>query len=378
MAKGAKVDAWLRPFTEEPLRTLDDEGNYHGPEDRFGLTDEDLLRIYELLVYTRAFDERAWTLVRQGKIYFYAASAGQEAAQVASVLTVGPEDWVYIAHRELGVALARGYPMDQLMAQLFGTMLDPNKGRQMPNHWGHRAVNMPTISSVVGTQIIHAVGIAWALRYQGKDAVVLTYFGDGGASENDFHTGLNFAGVYRTPTVFFCQNNGWAISVPTQRQTASKNIAVKAVAYGFDGYYVDGNDPIAVYGVTKHAVERARAGEGPTLIEALTYRYSSHSSADDAKRYRPEDEVQDWQEKRDPIRRTRLYLEKLGLWDQEREMALWERARQEVEAAVQKAEAAPRPPVESLFEDVYAEIPWHLQAQREALLNELNERGGGR
>jgi TPP-dependent pyruvate/acetoin dehydrogenase alpha subunit len=197
----------------------------------------------------------------------------------------------------------------------------------------------------------------------------VVYFGDGATSENDFHTGMNFAGVFKAPTIFFCQNNHWAISVPVERQTRAETIAVKAKAYGFEGIRVDGNDILAVYRTTKEAVEKARKGDGPTLIEAVTYRMGPHSSSDDPKRYRTEQELKEWQ-RRDPITRFRKYLEKKQIWSESDEKKAQDDASKEIDEAIAYAEAIPRPALETLFTDVYAEMPWHLEEQ----MRELRER----
>ena len=213
------------------------------------------------------------------------------------------------------------------------------------------------------------MGAALAAKIRGDPIVTLTYFGDGGTSENDFHAGMNFAGVFKTPTVFFCQNNHWAISLPVERQTASETIAVKAHAYGFEGVRVDGNDILAVYRTTKEAVEKARKGGGPTLIEAVTYRMGPHSSSDDPKRYRSEEELAEWQ-KRDPLVRFHRYLEKKRLWTEADEKRAQDETNREIEEAVQHAEKLPKPALETLFTDVYAEMPWNLEEQLRQLRQE--------
>ncbi len=228
-------------------------------------------------------------------------------------------------------------------------------------------INLVSISSPVGTQIPQAVGCAWAMRIRGEPKVSLVYFGDGATSGGDFHAGMNFAGVFRAPVVFLCKNNQWAISVPLRGQTAARTLAAKAVAYGFDGVRVDGNDVLAVYAATKRAADLARAGEGPTLIEAVTYRMGPHSSSDDPTRYRSPEEVELWNQ-RDPIERFRRYLEVRGIFDPEWDEAMRKELDESITAAVRQAEKAPAPSTESLFEDVYADMPWHLREQLEALL----------
>ena len=314
------------------------------------------------MVLTRNLDTRGIQLQRQGRIGFYIGCLGQEAAHIGSAYALKPEDWVFPAYREIGAMLTRGITLNQLLDQYFSNAEDPQKGRQLTNLFGVKTANYVSGSAPISTQIPHAVGAALAAKIRGDPIVTLAYFGDGGTSENDFHAGMNFAGVFKTPTIFFCQNNHWAISVPVERQTASETIAIKAEAYGFEGVRVDGNDILAVYETTKRAVEKARKGGGPTLIEAVTYRMGPHSSSDDPKRYRSEAELAEW-EKRDPLTRFRRYLEKKQLWTELDERRVQEETDREIEDAVQHAEKLPKPALETLFTDVYAEMPWHLEEQ---------------
>ena len=338
-----------------------------------GLSDDVALTAYRSMVTARAFDERALKLQRQGRIGFFAPAMGQEAAQVGSALALEEGDWIFPAYRELAVALVRGMPIPALMGQLFGNQMDENKGRQMPNHYGYRDINFVTPSSPIGTHIIHCTGWAVAARFTGSDRVAIAYFGDGATSSNDFHTGLNFAGVYDAPAIFVCQNNGWAISLPVEKQTAAETLAQKAEAYGVEGVRVDGNDVLAMYAATRKAVEKARKGGGPTMIEAVTYRMGPHSSSDDPTRYRPDEEVEEWR-KKDPIRRFRTYLEREGVWDQQQDEALWEQVRTELSKVVEEVEKAEAMPVTSLFEDVYADLTPQLREQQQALVAEYRQR----
>ena len=333
------------------------------------IPEEELRRLYRLMVLTRNLDTRGMQLQRQGRIGFYIGCLGQEAAHIGSAYALKPEDWVFPAYRETGAMLARGITLNQLLDQYFANAEDPQKGRQLTNLFGVKTANYVTGSAPIATQIPHAVGAALAAKIRGDPIVTLTYFGDGGTSENDFHAGMNFAGVFKTPTIFFCQNNHWAISVPVERQTASQTIAIKAQAYGFEGVRVDGNDILAVYRTTKDAVDRARKGGGPTLIEAVTYRMGPHSSSDDPKRYRTDEELAEWQ-RRDPLIRFRRYLEKKKLWTETDEKKAQEETNREIDEAVQHAEKLPRPALETLFTDVYAEIPWHLEEQLRQLRDE--------
>jgi pyruvate dehydrogenase E1 component alpha subunit len=328
------------------------------------LSDDTLAYLYRTMVQVREFDRRMLVLQRQGRIGFYGPILGQEAATVGSVAAVEPQDWVFPALREGAAAMMRGLSLTEAIAQLIGNARDRCKGRQMPCHYTYREGRYVSMSSVIGTQISHAVGAAMASRIRGDDVVVLGYMGDGATSANDFHAGMNFAGVMKAPVILFCQNNQWAISVPVSRQHASETIAIKSKAYGIPSVRVDGNDVLAVYEVTRAAAERARAGEGPTFIEALTYRRLGHSSSDDPSRYRDEAEVAAW-EKRDPVARMRRFLEQRGSWDDAAEQELQDRIAREVSEAIRVAEDADKPPLDSLITDVYAEVPPALRRQLE-------------
>jgi 2-oxoisovalerate dehydrogenase E1 component alpha subunit len=253
-------------------------------------------------------------------------------------------------------------------------MADPCKARQMPVHYGSRALRIVPTASVVGNHLPEAVGVSYAARLKKESCVAVAYFGEGATSEGDFHAAMNFAGVLKTPTLFVCQNNQYAISVGRQAQTASRSIAIKATAYGFDGYYVDGNDVLAVHAVMQHLVDRARSGGGPALLEALTYRYGPHSSADDDRLYRKEEEVKAWREQRDPIRRMRRFLEERGLWSEDREGALLAHVKAEVDAGAERAEATPDPPPDTLFDDVYAAPLWIHEQERAGQARRLARR----
>ncbi|HUJ25025.1 MAG TPA: thiamine pyrophosphate-dependent dehydrogenase E1 component subunit alpha [Myxococcales bacterium] len=328
---------------------------------------ETLLRLYREMVRLRTLDERMMTLQRQGRVGFYGACTGQEAATLASAIALEPSDWIFPALREGGAMLLRGFPLVPYLCQIFGNAGDETKGRQMPSHMASKSVNQVSWSSCIGTQLPQAVGAAMAARIKGDRTVIAAYMGDGATSEGDFHVAMNFAGVFKAPVVFICQNNHWAISVPTAKQTASESIAIKAQAYGFAGVKVDGNDAIAVYGAVKAAVDNARTGGGPTLLECETYRIGAHSSSDDPTRYRDEREVEQWK-KRDPLDLMRGRLQAWGMWSATDEDQLRARCLDEVNAAIAEAEKKPDPPRESLFDDVYANAPWSLREQREELL----------
>ncbi len=347
------------------FRIINGEGKYdERVEPR--LPDDELRRMYSTLVRVRMLDDRMLVLQRQGRVGFYVPSSGEEALQVGSAWVLEKEDWVFPAYREPGAALVRGISLKKVVAQVFGRAPDISKGRQMPSHFGDKDVNFVTPSSPVGTQIPLAVGAAMAMSLRKERNVTLVYFGDGATSSGDFHASMNFAGVFNAPCVFLCKNNQWAISLPFTRQTAAASIAMKAVAYGFEGVRVDGNDILGVYTVTKQAAEKARAGQGPTLIEAVTYRMGPHSSSDDPTRYRDAKEVEEWR-KRDPIVRFRLYLQAKGLWDEKWEQEIRKQIDEELNAAIKEQEEAPKPSIETLFTDVYAEMPWNLKEQMEEM-----------
>ena len=337
-----------------------------------GFPEEGLVEAYRLMVLARVTDERCLTLQRQGRIGFYAPLQGQEAAQVGASRALAPEDWIFPAYRELAVALARGVPLRAIFDQLLGNADDQIKGRQMPNHFGFREVNFVVASSPIGTQITQAVGAAMAAQRRKDPIVTIAFFGDGATSSNDFHAGLNFAGVFQCPTIFFCQNNQWAISLPRERQTHSATLAEKASAYGIPGFVVDGNDLNAVYGAVRAARERAVSGGGPTMIEAEVYRFGPHSTSDDPKRYRTDAEVTAAKE-RDPIGRLKAQLISKGLWSEEMDRKLWEEVRARVAGTFESAEKAQALDPRSVFEDVFARLTPRLEeerAQYDALVRE--------
>lgn len=337
------------------------------------LSEERLLELYRHMVTVRLLDTRMLALQRQGRIGFYGTCKGQEAATVGSAAVLREQDWAFPALREGAVLLMRGYPLDLYVAQLMGCGLDPTHGRQMPCHFSSAEHHYVSLSSVIGTQVPQAMGAAWAAKIRRDDAVVIGYLGDGATSSPDFHCALTFAGVHKVPCIYFCQNNQFAISVPFSKQTASDGIAVKARAYGLPGVAVDGNDVLAVYRATLEAAERARAGEGATLIEAITYRLEGHSSSDDPTRYRDERVTKEWIQK-DPIARFRHFLELEGLVDEAVEESIRAERKRAIDAAIATAEASPPPDVGTLFTDVYAGMPRHLREQRDAT---LAEQGGG-
>lgn len=337
------------------------------PEHDPGLSDQEVDYLYRQMVTTRQMDERLVQLQRQGRIGFHVGSQGEEASILGSAFAMARQDFLFPCYREFGAALMRGLPLQKFIDNMFGNANDTVQGRQMPNHTTCRDVGWCSISSPVGTQITQAVGFAWAAKIRKANASALVYFGDGATSSSDFHSGMNFAGVFKVPCVLLCRNNGWAISVPVERQTASKTFAEKAAAYGIPGVRVDGNDLFAMVSVTRRARERCEQGEGATLIEAITYRMGGHSTSDDPKAYRGSDEVETWAA-RDPLERVRDYLTRKRLWDAARQSALIEEIDARFRDAVSIAERTPAPPLESMFDDVYATTPWHLAEQRQQLL----------
>ncbi|MFZ5889729.1 MAG: thiamine pyrophosphate-dependent dehydrogenase E1 component subunit alpha [Myxococcota bacterium] len=314
----------------------------------------------------RRLDERMQALQRQGRIGFYGACTGQEAAPVAAGLLLSAEDWVFPALRESSLAWVRGLPLTMYLAQLFGNARDLLKGRQMPSHHASRAIWHVSWSSAIATQLPHAVGAAMAAQRLGREAVMLAFLGDGATSHPDFHAALNFAGVFGAPVVFLCQNNQYAISVPAARQTAAATFAMKARAYGIASDRVDGNDPLVVCDAIERALNRARAGLGATLVECVTYRLGPHSSSDDPSRYRSDSEVEHWRA-RDPIARLGSYLEQIAPGALGEAGTIERELDAEIDSALAEMELTGQPEPDSLFDDVYARLPWHLRAQREQL-----------
>ncbi len=341
-------------------------------EEKKGLSSAQLIEIYRAMLLIRTLDERMMTLQRQGRVGFYGACTGQEAACIGSAFALRPTDWIFPALREGSAMLLRGFPLVPYIAQVFGNSGDITKGRQMPSHQAARSVNHVSWSSCIGTQLPQAVGAAWAAKLKGDDTVVMAYMGDGATSSADFHVAMNFAGVSKAPVVFVCQNNHWSISVPSSRQTASESFAIKAKAYGFPGVKVDGNDVEAVHAAAAEAVERARGHGGPTLIEAETYRIGAHSSSDDPTRYRDSREVDEWKA-RDPLDRLRRKLLASNQWNERRDQELRDSLLSEVNAAIGEAEKLPPPAPETLFDDLYAVEPWNIAEQRQELLTHIKK-----
>ncbi|SDL88225.1 pyruvate dehydrogenase E1 component alpha subunit [Halogranum gelatinilyticum] len=356
--EGATVST-LQRDPEEQVQVLDENGGVVGevPD----IADDELVEMYRAMRLARHFDKRAVSLQRQGRMGTYPPLSGQEGAQIGSVMALDDDDWMFPSYREHGGAVVRGVPLTQTLLYWMGH----EDGNRMAE-----GVNVFPVAVPISTQILHATGAAWASKLKGNDdEAFICYFGDGGTSEGDFHEGLNFAGVFDTPNVFFCNNNQWAISVPRERQTASKTIAQKAHAYGFEGVQVDGMDPLAVYKVTREAVEKAKnPGDRrrPTLIEAVQYRFGAHTTADDPTVYRDSDEVEKWKAK-DPIPRLETFLRETGRLDDESVDAVTQSVEDQVADAIAEAESVPRPEPSEMFEHVYSEMPDHLREQMDDL-----------
>jgi len=339
----------------ETLQVIDAQGDLVGEDP--GLDPELYQTMYRNMVLSRALDRRMLALQRQGRIGTYAMLEGQEAVQIGSALALEPDDFVFPSYREHGVQITRGLPMEVLLAYWKGL---PNAA------WDIEKYRTGIVTVPIATQLPHAVGYSYMSKIRGDDTVTVTYFGDGATSEVDFHSGMNFAGVWKTPTVFICANNLYAISVPYDKQTGSATIAQKADAYGFEGLRVDGMDPIAVFLATKLAARRAREGQGPTLIEALTYRYGPHATADDPTLYRSDEEVAEWKEK-DPIERLRRFLESRGEWDERAGEKVAMEITDAVDAAVTALEAEPMPGRDDAVRHGFARIPAHVVDQLHAM-----------
>jgi 2-oxoisovalerate dehydrogenase E1 component alpha subunit len=359
--------------TTQPLQVIQADGGVNGYDPK--LSEAELLHCYRAMLLVRAFDAICLKLQRAGRIGFSIPNEGIEATQVGAASALKKSDWIFPSYRDFGMALYHGVPALEMMHNMFGNARDGAKGRQMPVHFSFvQPIRFVSISSPIGTHIPQAVGAAHAAKLRGEDTVALCSFGDGGTSSLGFHSGLNFAGVWKSPVVFLCQNNGWAISCPVEEQTASDGFAIKGEAYGIPGVVVDGNDLFAVRKATLEAVERARAGGGPTLIEAQTFRMGGHSTSDDPKRYVPPEQFEHWK-KRDPLPRFEKYLEAAGLLNAAKSEALRKDVEAEIAAAAREAEQVGPPGLETVFSDVYATLPTHLRKQGEELFDLGRRRG---
>lgn len=340
----------------EVFQILNEEGKIVNKDDMPDLSDDDLKELMRRMVYTRVLDQRSIALNRQGRLGFYAPTAGQEASQLGSHFALEKDDFILPGYRDVPQLIWHGLPLYQAFLFSRGHF----HGNQMPE-----GVNALSPQIIIGAQYVQAAGVALGMKLRGKKAVAAAYTGDGGTSQGDFYEGMNFAGAYGAPAIFFVQNNYFAISVPVEQQTAAKTLAQKAVAAGIEGIQVDGMDVLAMYTATKHARDRAINGDGPMLIEALTYRYGPHTMAgDDPTRYRTDDLDNEW-EKKDPIVRFRTFLEAKKLWSEEEENKVIEQAKEDIKEAIKKADKYPKQKVTDLMENMYEKLPQNLQEQRE-------------
>nr|WP_289039046.1 pyruvate dehydrogenase (acetyl-transferring) E1 component subunit alpha [uncultured Allobacillus sp.] len=338
------------------IQILNEDGKIVNEDAMPDLSDEDLVELMRRMVYTRVLDQRSIALNRQGRLGFYAPTAGQEASQLGSQFALEQDDFILPGYRDVPQLIWQGLPLYQ--AFLFSR--GHYHGNQMPED-----VQALSPQIIIGAQITQAAGVALGMKNRGKKNVAITYTGDGGASQGDFYEGVNFAGAYQAPAIFIVQNNRFAISVPVEKQSAAKTIAQKSVAMGIPGFLVDGMDVLAVYKVVQEARERAVNGDGPTLIETLTYRYGPHTMAgDDPTRYRTEDMDSEW-EKKDPIVRFRKFLEEKGLWSEEKENEVMETAKEEIKAAIKKADKQEKQSVTELISIMHEELPVNLKEQME-------------
>ena len=359
--------------TTQLISVIDSEGRV--AKEEHSLSKEELLHCYRTMIMVRAFDDICLKLQRSGRIGFSIPNKGVEATQVGAASALAKTDWIFPSYRDFGMALYHGVKPLDMMHNMFGNGADTSQGRQMPVHFSFlEPIRFVSISSPIGTHIPQAVGAAQAMKLRGEKHVALASFGDGGTSSLGFHSGLNFAGVWKSPVVFLCQNNQWAISCPSSEQTASDGFAVKGEAYGIPGVQVDGNDLLAVRKTVLAAVERARRGEGPTLIEAVTYRMGGHSTSDDPSRYVPKEELERWT-KKDPIARFEKYLQRSGYWTPEFGQRVMQEALEAVSAAARTAEQTPPPKLESVFTDVYRDLPAHLRKQGQEAFDLASRKG---
>ncbi|XP_065882765.1 2-oxoisovalerate dehydrogenase subunit alpha, mitochondrial-like isoform X2 [Dysidea avara] len=358
------------PSSTKPIpvfRMMDEQGQVLPGVGDIGVSDEKLIKMYKKMVTLNVMDKILYDAQRQGRISFYMTNYGEEGAAIASAAALDFTDTIYGQYREAGAILWRGFSLNQCMNQCYGNRLDKGAGKQMPVHYGDDTLNYQTISSCLSTQMPQAPGHAYAMKLQNKKSCVMCYFGDGAAQEGDAHAALNFAATLECPVIFFCRNNGFAISTPTKDQYAGDGIASRGVGYGVETYRIDGNDVLAVHKVTSHA-RRICVEEGrPVLIEAMTYRIGHHSTSDDSSKYRPAVEVKSWNTTNCPIRRLQGLLRDREVWNDESEQQLKDQAREDVLKAFGEAEKELRPSPNVLFTDVYDDMPPHLQKQKDEM-----------
>ncbi len=350
------------------LKILQQDGSTYENAELPEIDEELATKIYKTLAFHRVLDERMVAAQRQGRVSFYMTALGEEAASVGSAAGLDDNDMIMAQYREQGALMFRGFPLEQFMNQMFSNELDLGKGRQMPIHYGSNALNYMTISSPLGTQIPQAAGYAYGQKLKGNEQCTICYFGEGAASEGDFHAGLNMAAVHRAPVIFFCRNNGYAISTPSSQQFVGNGIASRGVGYGIKTIRIDGNDLLAVLKATQDARKYAIAENKPVIIEAMSYRLGAHSTSDDPSGYRTREEEAIYAE-HDPILRMKNWVIKQKWWDEDQDNALFEGLRTDVLAAVKVAEVIAKPSLESMFDDVYDVPTQNLQQQ----LAELKE-----
>ncbi|KAJ6663535.1 hypothetical protein lerEdw1_009614 [Lerista edwardsae] len=356
-------------------RVMDRQGQIVNPSEDPQLPKEQVLKFYKSMTLLNTMDRILYESQRQGRISFYMTNYGEEGTHIGSAAALDDTDLVFGQYREAGVLMHRGYPLDLFMAQCYGNASDPGKGRQMPVHYGCKDLHFVTISSPLATQIPQAVGSAYAIKRENANRIVICYFGEGAASEGDAHAGFNFAATLECPIIFFCRNNGYAISTPTSEQYRGDGIAARGPGYGIHSIRVDGNDVFAVYNATKEARRRALAENQPFLIEAMTYRIGHHSTSDDSSAYRSVDEVNYWDKQDHPISRLRHYMVGREWWDEEQEKSWRKKSRKRVMEAFEEAERKLKPSPQLLFSDVYCETPWHIQKQQDSLERHLKQYG---
>jgi len=356
------------------MQVIRDDGSLD-PQLDPGLSIDQVVTLYKAMARARIIDDRLEKIQRQGRIAFHVGSLGEEAAIIGVAAALRDRDWIVPCYREVGALLWRGYPLQQYVDHMYGNAGDPLHGRQMPDHTFSRAHRYLSVSAPIGTQIPHAVGVAMAARHRGLDECVGVFFGDGATSSNDFHAAMNFAGVYQAPVLFLCRNNGYAISMRAEHQSATRTMAEKAAAYGIPATRVDGNDVLAVLRAVCEGVQRASDGGGPSFIELMTYRIGGHSTSDDPTIYRTQDEVDAWR-MADPLLRLRKHLELRQSWNEDLDVDWHEVCDAEIKDCVRRAEEKPPPGIGDMFTDVYAEQPWHLREQQAQCVDGPRARDG--
>jgi 2-oxoisovalerate dehydrogenase E1 component alpha subunit len=384
----AEVVSDLSPFhiTQDPLdvtkpipvfQQLNEDSELVSSAEFFtGLSNEEVVNLFNLMVKVNVMDGVLQDIQRQGRISFYIANFGEEAAQLGSVSALKREDEIWTQYRELGCFLFRGLTTQMATDQTFSTKFEPGKGRQMPIHYTMIEGHVQSVTSPLGTKILHAAGAGYAFKLDKQDRVGVVYFGEGAASEGDFAVGINFAATLQSQTLFICRNNGYAISTPTKDQYRGDGIAPRALAYGMKAIRVDGNDVVGVHNATKAAREQIVNGGGPVLLELMTYRVGHHSTSDDSSKYRPSGELEQWMKPgREPISRFKKILINRGLITEAHEKKLRNEMRQDIIESIKRSEKKPRASVEHIFTDVYAEMPWHLKEQLEGLKEHLGKYG---